>query len=94
MISLNSQPFLSLNRSESQNSKSSKAQVYCSIHSQWDRSGGWKSVLNNFRLLIQPILLFWSIIPWLYVFPSSYLLRGFNKLISSINQSQSFYPEG
>ena len=94
MISLNSQPFLSLNRSESQNSKSSKAQVYCSIHSQWDRSGGWKSVLNNFRLLIQPTLLFWSIIPWLYIFPSSYLLRGFNKLINSINQFQSFYPEG
>jgi len=94
MISLNSEPFLLLNRSESQTSKSSKAQADCSLHSQWDRSGGWKSVLKNFRLLIQPTLLFGSIMPWLYVFPSSSLLRGFNKLINSVNQFQSFYPSG
>jgi len=94
MISLNSKLFLSLNRSESENTKSYKAQVNCSVHSQWDRSGSWKSVLKNFRLLIQPTLLFWSILPWLQVFPSSYLLRGFNKLINTVNQFQSFYPEG
>ncbi|MDJ1174324.1 transposase [Roseofilum capinflatum] len=94
MISLNSQPFLSLNNSESQKIKSAKVQVDCSVHSQWDRSGGWKSILKNFRLLIQPTLLFWSIVPWLDVVPSSYLLRGFNKLINGVNQFESFYPSG
>ncbi|MDJ1175127.1 hypothetical protein [Roseofilum capinflatum] len=50
--------------------------------------------MNNFRLLIQPTLLFWSIVPWLDVVPSSYLLRGFNKLINGVNQFESFYPSG
>jgi hypothetical protein len=94
MISLNSQSFLSLKSSEVQNLTGAKAQVDCSIHSQWDGSSSWKSVLKNFRLLIQPTLLFWSIVPWLDVFPSSYLLRGFNKLINTVNQFQSFYPSG
>ena len=94
LISLKTQPFLSLNSPDSQNSELSKADVDCSVHEQWNRSGGWKNVLNNFRLLIQPILLLWSIFPWLDVFPNSRLLLRFNKLINSINQFQSFYPSG
>ena len=94
LISFNTQPFLSLNSSNSQNCRIYQANVDCAAHEQWNQSGGWKNVLNNFRLLIQPILLLWSIFPWVDVFPNSSLLLGFNKLINSINQFQSFYPSG
>ena len=94
LISLNTQPFLSLNSSDSQNYGISQTTVDCSIHEQWNRSDGWKNVLNNFRLLIQPTLLLWSIFPWVDVFTKSSLFLGFNKLINSINQFQSFYPSG
>ncbi|MDJ1176804.1 IS701 family transposase [Roseofilum capinflatum] len=56
MISLKSQPFLSLNRLESQDSDSNRAKVDSFLSEQWHDSGGWKSVLNDFRLLIQPKL--------------------------------------
>ncbi|MDB9517073.1 IS701 family transposase [Roseofilum reptotaenium CS-1145] len=56
MISLNSQPFLSLKSLALQNAESSKAQMDDSEASQSHHSGEWKSVLNTLRLLIQPIL--------------------------------------
>ena len=94
MISLKTQPFLSLNSSDDQNCEIYKADVDGSVHEQWNLSGGWKNVLNNFRLLVQPTLLLWSIFPWLDVFPNSSLLLGFHELINSINQFQPFHPSG
>ncbi|MDJ1184289.1 IS701 family transposase [Roseofilum casamattae] len=94
MISLNSQPFLKLKYPKSEQKECCQAEVDCSSHQQWNHSGGWKNVLNNFRLLIQPTLLLSSIIPWLSIFPNSHILRGLNKLISHVNQFQSFYPSG
>ncbi len=35
------------------------------LHQQWSNKGGWKTTLNNLRLIIQPTILFWMIIPWL-----------------------------
>ncbi|MBE9168634.1 hypothetical protein IQ238_14335 [Pleurocapsales cyanobacterium LEGE 06147] len=55
-------------------------------HPQWNSPTGWKNVLNNVRLLVQPNLLLWLIFPWLEVFPNSYLLLGLHNLIDSINQ--------
>ena len=40
-----------------------------SLHSQWSNKAGWKTTLNNLRLIIQPIIVFWMIIPWLEIFP-------------------------
>lgn len=91
MISLNSQPFLSLNSSDSQNCRFYQVDVDCSVHEQWNLSQGWKNVLNNARLLIQPTILLWTILPWLDIFPNSSLLLGFNKLIDAINQFKPFH---
>jgi hypothetical protein len=55
---------------------------------------GWNNVLNNFRLIIQPILLLWLIFPWLEVFPNSSLLLGFHYLIDIMNQFQPFFLSG
>lgn len=92
MISLNSPAFLSLNQSHQiplgipENSS-----VDFTVHQQWNHQTGWKSTLNNLRLIVQPLLLFWLIYPWLDVFPNSNLLSGVNQLISAMNGFKPFY---
>jgi hypothetical protein len=49
---------------------------------------------NNLRLIVQPLLLFGLIHPWLDIFPNSYLLLGFNHLINAMNQFKPFYASG
>ncbi len=56
-----------------------------SISFVWNHQNGWKNVLNNLRLVIQPTLLLWLISPWLDVFPNSSLLLGFHDLINLMN---------
>lgn len=90
MISLNSLTCLPSLEYELDNSETKKTNVNFSNHPQWNQGNGWKNVLNNFRLLIQPTLLLWLIYPWLNVFPNSSLLLGFHDLINLINQFQPF----
>ena len=95
MTSLNSPAFLALNQSaqiptESQENSS----VDFSNHKQWNQESGWKNTLNNLRLILQPLLLFWLIYPWVEIFPNSDLLMGFNHLISAMNQFKPSYASG
>ncbi len=53
-------------------------------HPWWDDGKGWKNLLNNLRLIIQPFILFNLIQPWLTVFPIPQLSLGFAKLQSII----------
>lgn len=89
MISLNTQVFLSLNSSSITDSEAYQPNINWTSHPQWNHQIGWKHVLNNVRLLIQPSLLFWLIFPWLEIFPNSSLLLGLHNLIDSINQFQT-----
>jgi hypothetical protein len=95
MISLNSQAFLDLNQShqiETKGQKGNSDNFY--NHQQWNPESGWKNTLNNLRLIVQPLFLFWLIHPWLDIFPNSYLLLEFNHLISAMNQFKPFYASG
>ena len=95
MISLTSPAFLSLNQARQIPAESKKNNsVNFSHHKQWNHECGWKNTLNNLRLILQPLLLFWLIYPWLDIFPNSDLLLGFNHLISAINQFKPFYASG
>jgi len=58
MISLNSKPFLSLNSSESETQKDFEPNVDWFRDEQGNATSGWKNALNEFRLLIEPTLLF------------------------------------
>ena len=91
MISLNTQVFLSLDTSDSQNHETETSAIDFTAHSQWNHQIGWKNVLNNFRLIIQPLILLWIIYPWLEVFPNSSLLLGFHHLIDAMNQFQPLF---
>ncbi len=95
MISLNSLAFLALHESKRIEPELQKSNwVDFSHHQQWNHESGWKNVLNNLRLIIQPLLLFWLIYPWVDIFPNSSLLLGFNHLISAMNQFKFFYSSG
>jgi len=95
MISLNSSAFLSLNQSgQTPPEVKEDNSVNFSNHQQWNPDSGWKNVLNNLRLIVQPLLLFWSLYPWLDVLPNDNLWLGFNQLISVMNQFKPFYSSG
>ena len=95
MISLNSPAFLSLNQFHQIETEVQESHAdNFSNHQQWNHDFGWKNVLNNLRLIVQPLLLFWLIYPWLDIFPNSNLLLGFNQLITAMNQFKPFYSSG
>jgi SRSO17 transposase len=97
MISSHSKAFLSLKKSpSSSDSKEVPKNVVTNfvLHQQWSTQGGWKTTLNNFRLIIQPIILLWLIVPWLDIFPNRYLLLGFHQLIALMNQFSPYFPNG
>ena len=94
MISLNTQTFLSLEASNNQDYEPEVPTIDFTLHPQWNHSIGWKNVLNNFRLIIQPTILLGLIFPWLEVFPNSSILLGFHHLIDTMNQFQPFFLSG
>lgn len=57
-----------------------------STHNWWDEGKGWKNLLNNLRLIIQPWVFFNLIKLWLKVFPISHLSLGFSQLIALMNR--------
>jgi len=91
MISLNSLAFLSLNLGARTQSNPINNSANFSAHQEWNHQSGWKNTLNNIRLFIQPLLLFWLINFWMQIFPNSNLLLGFKHLIDAMNQFQPFY---
>ena len=94
-ISLNSPAFLAFNQSsEIRPELKQTSLVDFSNHKQWNHDSGWKNTLNNFRLIVQPLLLFWLVYPWLNIFPNSNLFLGFNHLINAMNQFKPFYASG
>lgn len=62
----------------------SKLKTKFASHPWWDDGKGWKNILNNLRLIIQPFTLFNLIYPWLTVFPIPQLSNGFSKLQSIV----------
>jgi len=97
MISSHSKTFSNLNQSSalsSSNLVSKKSVSDFSLHQQWSNKEGWKTTLNNLRLIIQPNILFWMIVPWLEIFPNRSLLLGFHRLMGIMNQFYFYFPDG
>jgi SRSO17 transposase len=55
-------------------------------HPWWTHQRGWKNLLNNLRLIIQPLICSNWLKPWLEVFPDIALQPEFEKLIHKMNQ--------
>ena len=63
-----------------------------SLHPGWNEHMGWKHLLNNLRLVIQPWVMFNLLQPWILVFPISQLSMGFARLIALMNHFQGALP--
>ena len=55
-------------------------------HDWWNQSTGWKNLLNNLRLILQPFTSFNLMKQWLKVFPIPQLSWGFLRLICLMNK--------
>ena len=55
-------------------------------HPWWEHQSGWKNLLNNLRLIIQPVICFNWLKRWLTVFPIPALDAGFEDLMRRMNQ--------
>ena len=55
-------------------------------HCDWQPEGGWKTWLNNLRLVLLPWVSANLLRPWQRVFPIPELERGFERLIELMNQ--------
>ncbi|MGL4622499.1 hypothetical protein [Chroococcidiopsis sp.] len=62
-------------------------------HEWWDFGQGWKNLLNNLRLVIQPFIFCNLIKPWLIVFPIAHLSIGFSTLIALMNRMRGAIPD-
>ncbi|MEO1147879.1 MAG: IS701 family transposase [Cyanobacteria bacterium J06638_22] len=62
-------------------------------HAWWNEKKGWKNLLNNLRLVLQPLIFCNLIQPWLKVFAAPQLARGFAQLIALMNQFPGAIPE-
>ena len=82
MVSSHDKAFIDLNQSQAlsnSNISSEESIADFSLHQQWSDKEGWKTTLNNFRLIIQPTILFWMIIPWLDIFPNRSLRLWYSR---------------
>jgi SRSO17 transposase len=82
MVSLHTRPLQALEPLLSELDDSPLAQ-----HPWWQPSAGWKRTLHNLRLLIQPFLALWFLLPWLTVFSIPPLALHLRQLIAYINCS-------
>jgi hypothetical protein len=68
------------------------AQEPFSHHKWWDQGKGWKNLLNNLRLIIQPAVCYCLLSPWLGVFTLPSLHQGFRSLMALMNDFHGFAP--
>ena len=62
------------------------AQEEIKKHPWWDEGKGWKNILNNLRLFIQPLCYFNLLKPWLVVVFTPQIIRLFCRLFFQLNQ--------
>ena len=56
-----------------------------SEHRWWELGQGWKNILNNLRLILQPYVYYCLLLPWLLLFDIPGLRAGFLQLIGIMN---------
>ena len=61
-------------------------------HRWWDSGQGWKNILNNLRLVLQPYVFHCLFLPWLLLFDIPGLRAGFLQLIGIMNSLHTALP--
>ena len=94
MVSLQSKIFKGADARQQVSSTLDKLEAKFRQHQWWNEGQGWKNILNNLRLIIQPIIFFHLITPWLKVFQIPTLKQGFFHLINIMNKFNAYVPDG
>ena len=63
-------------------------------HQDWRECNSWKNTLINYRIMIQPLIIFCTILPWLKIIKSEILWCGFNDLLASANHYMNHFLTG
>jgi len=61
-------------------------------HRHWDGKKGWKNLLNNLRLILEPFVAYNRLKFWLKIFPIAQLALGLNRLMTLINRFPGAIP--
>ena len=91
LVSLHAQALLTLNQPLASISSTGLG-LLLSEHDQWNDKAGWKNLLNNLRLVIQPFVVFNLMKSWLNIFPLPQLHAGLNRLIAFMNRFPGAIP--
>jgi hypothetical protein len=81
LVSLQSPVFAALGSTQT----SSPATLSLEAHPAWNTETGWKHLLNNLRLLLQPLVCASLLFPWLPLVPLPHLRAGLHNLCALIN---------
>jgi hypothetical protein len=84
MVSLQSEQFNEPKEATLHLAKSAQEEIQ--KHPWWDERKGWKNLLNNLRLFIQPLCYFDLLKPWLVVVFAPQIIRLFCRLFFQLNQ--------
>lgn len=63
-----------------------------SHHPWWDPGTGWKHLLNNVRLIIQPYIFYCVLTPWLTVFDIPSVRESLHLLMVAMNNFHCIVP--
>jgi SRSO17 transposase len=73
--------------------KNSKTKEKIQEHPWWDEGLGWKNILNNLRLFLQPWSYFNLLKPWLVVIFKHSIIRSFTHLFAMLQQTINSFIE-
>jgi len=63
-----------------------------SSHRWWESGQGWKNILNNLRLMLQPSVFHCLLLPWVLLFDIPGFRAGFSQLIGIMNSLHAALP--
>jgi SRSO17 transposase len=81
LVSLQSPVFAALGSTQASTSPALPLQA----HPDWNPETGWKHLLNNLRLLLQPLVCASLLLPWLQLVPLPHLRAGLHDLCALMN---------
>lgn len=64
------------------------------IPEDWRFGNSWKNTLINYRIMIQPMIIFCMILPWLKIMRNKILWSGFNDLLGCANDYMNHFLTG
>jgi SRSO17 transposase len=93
LVSLQSAIFQSASQQASRSQEAAKSPVdRFPEHRWWDHAHGWKNILNNLRLILQPYVCASFLFPWLLLFDIQSLRTGFAELVAIMNTFHAALP--